>query len=115
MTNPSPWAPDGQNSAVAGPDTRSGFRGLDTTLTVLAIIAGISLVISVVVAFADSDPVAFMAAGSSLMIMILCGLGRVVIHMAQTLDRIAVDAREVRGISEWQMRHEGNAGGLASP
>lgn len=102
MTNPGPW-PSPNSESAAG----RSFNGLDNALMLIMIVAGLMLVLGVVVAFGDENPAAFAVAVMGLMTMIMCGLGRVVIHMSQTLDRIALDARELRGIEEWRLRQSG--------
>lgn len=52
-----------------------------------------------------------MFAGGGLSILLLAGVGRVLVHIARTLDRMAVDAREVRGIGEWWLSHGGGRAG----
>ena len=101
MTNPGPWTHPGAKATTR-------FSGLDAALLVVMIVSGIVFVFGVIVAFADDSPESFMIAGLGLTTVILCGLGRVMIHIAQTLDGMAADAREIRGISEWQMRQTGH-------
>ena len=101
MTNPGPWTPDQRRSVNPGPQQGRNpvFTNLDSVLIVVMVLSGLVFVIATIGAIADDHAGALMIAGLGLTITILCGLGRVVIHIAQTLDRIADDAREIRGIS----------------
>lgn len=96
MANPGSWTPPGPQ-----PSTR--FSGTDIALQIFMVVAGLVLVFSVIVALAEGSPEAFVAAVMSVTTSILCALGRVVIHIARTLDQIGADAREVRAISEWKL------------
>lgn len=98
MTNSGPWTAEGAK-------TSTRFSGLDSALVLVMIVAGLILVFGVIIAFADNDPGSFTVAGLGLTTMIMCGLGRVLIHIAQTVDQIAADAKEVRGIGEWWLSH----------
>lgn len=91
MTNPGPWIPAG-----TAPAAKPRFDGLDSILIVVMALAGFVFVAAVFFAFADGDDGAFAVAGLSLMIAIMCGLGRVIIHIAQTLDRMANAGQSVQ-------------------
>ncbi|MGW8593250.1 hypothetical protein ACWGLC_16285 [Dietzia sp. NPDC055877] len=91
MTNPGPWTPPGSQ-----PQNKQRFEILDMAMILVMIAAGLMFAIAAIFVVMDSEPESFMAAGGSLTVLILAGLGRVVIHMAQTLDRIAANIRDVR-------------------
>lgn len=95
MTNPGPWTPPG-----SPPQTKQRFEILDMGMILVMIAAGLMFAIAAIFVVMDSEPESFMAAGASLTVLILASLGRVVIHMAQTLDRIAADLRDVRNVNK---------------
>lgn len=109
MTNPGPWTPPGTQAQPQAP--KSAFQILDMGLTLVMIAAGLLFVFAGIFVVTDGDPEAAMFAGGGLSILLLAGVGRVLVHIARTLDRMAVDAREVRGIGEWWLSHGGGRAG----
>ena len=98
MTNPGPWTPPGTQAQPQA--SKPAFQILDMGLTLVMIAAGLMFAIAAIFVVMDSEPESFMAAGASLTVLILASIGRVVIHVAQTLDRIAADARDVRNVNK---------------
>ena len=104
MTNPGPWTPPG-----SPPQTKQRFAILDMLLIIVMIGAAAMCGFALLFAIVESDDQALVISLLFLATVILSGLGRVVVHIAQTLDRIAAGAAAGRAMGEW------HAGGRPTP
>lgn len=84
MTNPGPWTPAGTT-----PQTKQSFGTLDILLILAMIVSGLMFAFALFFGINEGDDQALVISGLSLTVLILSSLGRVVIHIAQTLDRMA--------------------------
>ena len=84
MTNPGPWTPTG-----TPPQTKPRFEILDMLLIIVMIGTAAMCGFALLFALIEGDGQAFVISLLFLATVILSGLGRVVVHIAQTLDRIA--------------------------
>lgn len=84
MTTPGPWTPTNTPA-----QTKPRFAILDTLLIIGMLGASAMCAFALLFALIESDEQAFVISLIFLATVILAGLGRVVVHIAQTLDRIA--------------------------
>ncbi len=91
MTQPGPWTRHQRHMVHS--DTLEGgsrrFATLDAGLTLVMILSAFVFVFGTIFAVAGDHTESFLIGGMGLVTMILCGMGRVLIHIAHTVDRIA--------------------------
>lgn len=91
MTQPGPWTPDQRQTVHSDFPQRGShrFSTLDAGLTLVMILSAFVFVFGTIFAVAGDHAESFLIGGMGLVAMVMCGMGRVLVHIAHTVDRIA--------------------------